>query len=79
MLQLRQGSQIDDHGEGVVEIGSVDIGGTSETQIDSVACLIVDNFGNQSHSVEQGTCVHHHFVGSILVTHDLDQVVVVQF
>lgn len=79
MLQLRQGSQVDDHGEGVVEIGSVDIGGASEAQIDSVACLIVNNFCHQSHSVEQGTCVYHHFVSSILVAHDLHQVVVFQF
>ena len=52
MLQLQEESQVDDHGEGVMEIGSVDLGWARQTQINSIACLIVDDLCHQFHSID---------------------------
>jgi NRPS condensation-like uncharacterized protein len=62
----------------MVEVGGVDVGGSGQAQVDAVAGLIVDDFGDEMHAVEEDAGVDHHFIGAVLVPDDLDQVVVLE-
>jgi hypothetical protein len=78
LAELINGSQIDNHGEGMMEIRSINVGRAGKPQVHSVAILVKDNLGNQFYPVQKDTCVHHHFIAAVFVPYNFDQIVIIQ-
>lgn len=62
----------------MVEIGGVDVIGTSQSQVHSIAALVEDYLSHQPHSIQQHACIHHHLITSILMSHYLHQIIILQ-
>lgn len=72
-------SQIGNNRQSVVEVGNVRVGWPSQTHIDTVGGLVIDDLGHHLQTVCEFAGEGHLLVVSTVLPEDLDEIVVHQF